>query len=143
MPHKETRDRPIEAKGPSPLRDAYQMLGTDNLEKRWKLVAMKNGLRLGPDPQERLLFAYVNEARWVADCPNCNGGIAASPRSPIGACLDCGYIYAIAFPDEKTISDVEDILGERPAKNRNWYPQRESVEFLAIENEAHMGRSRT
>lgn len=83
---------------------------------------------------DETIDAYINESRWVADCPNCNGGIAAWPENEKGCCLDCGYVFSVAFPSSKDIREAEDALLARPERNRNWLPASESVSDLKTEN---------
>ena len=84
-----------------------------------------------PDP----LTCYASAGRWVADCPECNGGIACWKDNPQGACLSCGRIYPIRFP--KGWETAGRLLDDRPKqRQRNWLPG-EPVSHLAAENTAH------
>ena len=78
--------------------------------------------------------AYINEGRWVADCPNCNGGMLTSPVVAVCFCHDCGTIYEAMHPDPESVSGAEKVLANRPVRNRNWYPDREDVADLQAEN---------
>ena len=78
----------------------------------------------------RSVAAYVNHGRWVADCPNCAGGIACWAENPHGCCLDCFHVYRVLFPDDR--HEVEAALEARPVKNRNWRPG-ETVDQLHTE----------
>lgn len=87
-----------------------------------------------PVPDERSLAAYVNHGRWVADCPECAGGIACSPDNPEACCLDCGHTYAVSFPKPKDVARAEAALAGRGARrNQNWHPDAESVKRLEAE----------
>lgn len=83
------------------------------------------------------VLAYVNHGRWVADCPECAGGILASPDadplSPV-LCRDCGAEVEIEYPDARAIAEAEHVLAQRRPENRNWLPDRESVDDLKAEN---------
>ena len=69
------------------------------------------------------IVAYVNEGRWVADCPYCNGGIAIPMKTQHdAACYDCGRIYKnIDRPSGSELRQAEHELEKRPMnRNRNW-----------------------
>lgn len=89
--------------------------------------------------------AYINEGRWVAECPvdGCGGAILVSEKTPLFLCPECGSPengnnwYAVAFPADKAV--IERVLLKRPsrvpdrAKTRHWRPG-ESVDDLKREN---------
>lgn len=77
--------------------------------------------------------AYVNHGRWVADCPNCNAGIAVWPENPRALCLGCGFLYRIAFPDDTQA--VEEALAPRRVEHRHWTPAGKTPDELHAENE--------
>ncbi len=82
-------------------------------------------------------IAYVNEGRWVADCPaeGCNGGIACWPEHREAACLDCGRIFTVKFPTPRQVSEAEAVLALRVPANRHWRPDTgESAKALRHEN---------
>lgn len=60
--------------------------------------------RLDPDyhaevhASDVVLVAYVNEDRYVADCP-CGAGISVTPGWP-ARCLECGAVMSVIFPEE-------------------------------------------
>lgn len=122
------------------IRTARQILSVPDgvtLRDKWKRHLVRTGLRLVED--DRVLPAYVNLGRWVADCPECNGGIAVEtvtvqgPNVGEGCCLDCGHRYTIAVPNG--YEAAEKVLGQRPAANRNWRPDRgETTDELEYEN---------
>ena len=95
-------------------------------------AARGEDIRLHDEPDT--LTAYVNSNRWVADCPACNGGIAAWPEHDKGACLDCGGVYSIEFPPAKLIEKADAVLSARKESNRHWYPDTESIERLQAES---------
>lgn len=82
------------------------------------------------------LVAYVSGGRWIADCPNCNGGVPVWNENPRGVCLDCGTIYRIDHPAADELVLVADLLGARPDPlTRNWNRhQGETLDDLAAEN---------
>lgn len=100
------------------LRTARDMLGTADLEAHWKQWADRRQLPLRTRPGT--VAAYVNDGRWVADCPECNGGIACDPDYDRGCCLDCGTITKIRFPAQDDIDAAVWALGVRPPDGRNW-----------------------
>lgn len=89
---------------------------------------------------------YVNEGRWVADCPaGCGGALVVTNDPAIFICPDCGSPengnnwYAVVFPPDK--ATIERVLLVRPsrrpdhARTRNWLPW-ETVADLKRENRA-------
>ena len=82
------------------------------------------------------IAAYINHSRWVADCPNCNAGIACHPGVSDAVCLECGERYRVAFPRDR--EGIEAVLLQRRKANRHWYPG-ETIDDLRRENEAHAG----
>lgn len=88
-----------------------------------------------PDPEQRELIPYISKSRWCADCPNCNGGIACWDENPHGCCLECGYVYKIAWQPPKMRAEAIRILAARPYAHRDWHAHKgESVERLKTEN---------
>ena len=101
------------------------------------------------------LCAYVSWGRWVADCPMCRAGIAASPKDDQGACLECGLVYTIRTPPPADIAAATPLLLARPTNGphrtkANWYPfpgvyghvfaiKGETPDDLAAENGLFMG----
>lgn len=86
--------------------------------------------------------AYVNQGRWVADCPQAGcGGALALVRSArgflCGNCLNvaCGSRYRpLVWPADR--DEIEDVLAVRLLpEDANW--SGESVEAIKDENEAH------
>lgn len=88
--------------------------------------------------------AYVNEGRWVADCPTpgCGGAMALVRGAAgflCGACLnvEAGYRYRpLSWPAAAVIAGVEAALEARLLPGQaNWRGER--VEDLEAENAAH------
>lgn len=83
------------------------------------------------------LAAYVNDNRWVADCP-CGSGVLCAPTDPDGRCFQCGLVHQIVFPAADLIAAADAVLSERPREfNRHWRPDIEQVADLAVENAVH------
>lgn len=79
--------------------------------------------------------AYVNDSRWVADCPGCNGGIMLLVGSNEGTCLGCGQTYSVKWPTKKLMQAALPVLLARAeSKNRNWFPWAETDADLKAEN---------
>lgn len=78
--------------------------------------------------------AYVNESRWVADCPACGGGIAVWSEMADCCCYDCGRVYRAVFPPPRDVARAEAVLNARPESARNWRPDAEKVDDLKVEN---------
>jgi hypothetical protein len=97
------------------------------------------------DDIEGEIVAYVNEARWVADCPDkrCNAAQVVSPADPRFLCAVCGNLanrrrwYRIAFPSANARRQIEGLIGQRPRlETVNWVPG-ESVADLKRQNREH------
>lgn len=82
--------------------------------------------------------AIVNAGRWMALCDQCMSGRLVRPDRGFW-CAGCGneahggVERPLVWPDADTMAAIEQILGVRPKRNRNWQPP-ETVEFLADEN---------
>lgn len=82
------------------------------------------------------IAAYISGGKWVADCPTCNGGVAAWPDHPRGCCLDCGTVYTVSFPAAAKIQQAAELLAPRSVNDSNWHPHRgETIDQLRHENE--------
>jgi len=108
----------------------------------WERVAEERRIDL-TDHTGTVLPAYVNHGRWVANCPNCNGGIFGPPahgsHDQTGACLDCGWVYTLDYPVQAQA--IERLLLLRPKPdNRNWLPG-ETVADLARENRVYLAQT--
>lgn len=101
-------------------------------------VRDETGLRIPGNLVEttKPIEAYVNHNRWVADCEECNGGIACWPEHPKACCLDCGTVFPIEFPDPDELQSAVETLEMRPdTGTRNWNPHRgETAQQLRYEN---------
>jgi hypothetical protein len=86
--------------------------------------------------------AYVNEGRWVVDCPceGCSSAQLASFEEKLYFCADCGNAQVnhdyipVTWPSQ--VEDIEAALAVRPKENRNWETG-EKVDALREENKAH------
>jgi len=85
------------------------------------------------------VVAYVNEGRWVADCPqrDCAGAELVDPEWPLFVCCSgcgCGP-HCVIFPKDR--EKIEAALVKRQVpRTRNWLPG-ETVSDLQRENKAH------
>ena len=88
--------------------------------------------------------AYVNQGRWIAECPwGCGSALVASRNDARFMCTACwnadagGLWLPVVYPAQKAA--VERELLKRPARDgfaapvRNWYPG-ETVDDLRREN---------
>jgi hypothetical protein len=83
-------------------------------------------------PRPHVLTAYVNDGRWLADCPHCGSGIIIGPVWTVAICLGCYSRYASPpMPAEREA--IEAALSDRPQAAQNWRPF-ESVAGLIAEN---------
>jgi len=91
----------------------------------------------GGDIEQRLetVVARVNHGRWIADCPNCNAGIALHPEWDRARCFGCGAIYRnLTWPAHPRL--IARVLRARVIRHQNWEPG-ETVADLIAENVAH------
>ena len=108
------------------------------LAQRWVQQGQQS---IPPDvdaPRVGELDAYINQGRWVVDCPNCSGAVCASKMDPWFFCIYCGVgVYDVKFPPDAAA--IEAVLLKRPehdgwfARSRNWRPS-ETVAGLRREN---------
>lgn len=88
------------------------------------------------------IVAYVNEGRWVADCPLCNGAEWVDLRDPRFFCQSCfnadagGGFLPVEVPDPEERAEIDTALSRRPAGNQHW-TRRETAADLRAENRAH------
>ena len=95
--------------------------------------------------------AYINEGRWIVECPSeCGGAVIPSLKLRAFMCPNCanlendGMWYRAIFPPD--YRQIENALLRRPnrrgpmfpheARNRNWIPG-ETLEDLQRENQEH------
>lgn len=83
--------------------------------------------------------AFVNEGRWIVQCPWCGGAQLVSPETFSVLCVECanngigGMSVPVRWPDEAPA--IEAALVQRPApRHMNWRPG-ETVDDLLAENE--------
>lgn len=84
------------------------------------------------------LIPFVNDGRWIVQCPDCGGSQLASPEMDRFFCVDClnvgtdGNWIVVAWPDG--VAAIEAALSARPdVRTRNWRPN-ETVGALLAEN---------
>lgn len=84
--------------------------------------------------------AYVNEGRWVVECPDCLGAQLAAREDRRFLCHCCGNVAIgghwrpVAWPED--VPGIEAALELRPEVNAHWLPG-ESVAHLKRENAEH------
>ena len=105
----------------------------EGVRQHWHDFLARNGKQITPDPKGRPVRAYINDNRWVADCPSCGAGIICWPANPQGCCLLCGHLFTVEWPADR--ERAEQILEERPPANRHWKPWAEPIDKLERENE--------
>jgi hypothetical protein len=99
----------------------------------WVPLLARRGLTPVVDPRE--VVPYVNHARWVADCPACNGGMHCWDRNPYACCLTCGTMFKVVWQSPHARAEVVRLLAGRVPTDRNWNAHKgETAEELAIQN---------
>jgi len=94
----------------------------------------------GRAPELVSVVPYINESRWVADCLNCNGGMACWDQNPSACCLTCGWLFEVNWQPPAERSEIVRMLAVREAKHRNWDPRKgEDRDFLIRENILMLG----
>lgn len=113
----------------------------------WAVVARSD---LGFDPpalkKGQRLNAFINEGRWLVQCP-CGNGAGASHEWGVAICVECGAVHGAVFPRDRHL--VEQVLLARPDQaTRNYYPDAamaahvglaapERLAHLILENREH------
>lgn len=93
-------------------------------------------------PKGEAVEAYVNEGRWVVDCPTCAGAQLACLSDPRFMCNECGNAEVggrfrpVVLPVARTREALARILEPRPTANQHWRPG-ETLADLRRENRAH------
>lgn len=85
---------------------------------------------------------YLNEDRWIAECPDCHSAQLAAREDPRFLCHECanesigGKWRRVIWPGARDLDRIEAAVAERPAGNRHWIPG-ETVTQLKLENAIH------
>lgn len=91
-------------------------------------------------PKAQAVSAYINEGRWIAECPDCHGAQLAAREDKRFLCNCCGNVAiagqwrAVIWP--KDVQGIEDALQPRAEVNAHWLPG-ETVAQLKRENADH------
>lgn len=93
-----------------------------------------------PTARTEVVYAYANHARWVVDCPTCNGAQLACRTDKRFMCNECANVAiggrwrVVEWPVDA--DEIERLLDRRPDVARNWFPG-ETVRQLKDENRVH------
>jgi hypothetical protein len=134
------------------LKSAYQVHACKDavaLERRHRVAMRRQRGRSFDSPFQPSV--YINEGRWLVDCPHCGSGVALVRTSDAGAghetrgsrftgrCFGCGAVYrGLPSPvDGDVLAALEVILLTRPIAAQNWVG--ESLQELVRENAVHGG----
>jgi len=99
--------------------DRAKELGFADHRDMFMRFAQRNRHRWNGKIEQRDVFAYVAEGRWLADCPACREPAYVTPRDPIHFCAACGNAYLahaaarVVFPENRL--EIEAALLERAA----------------------------
>lgn len=117
---------------------------TADVETAWQTWADREGLttrrRQGDWSTDlrrsrKTIVVFVSGGKWIGDCPECNGGVAAWPFHEKGCCLDCGTIFRLEYPPVDEVEEIAQLLARRPEQHRNYHPhQGETIDDLRREN---------
>jgi hypothetical protein len=114
-------------------RHAYRVETVEEVEAHWMEHLFRHGVEMWTDHRE--VVPYINRARWLVDCPNCNAGNFAWDRNPYACCLDCGLLVKVMWQPPLVRSQAVRLLAVRPIGNCNWNAHKgETVEELETEN---------
>ncbi len=96
----------------------------------------RDNLRRLPVAGGNEIEARIDHSRWICDCPNC-GSAEFYSEDKLFMCSVCGNsnvegkTMKVKLPKER--KQIEDLLKDRPIKNRNWSPG-ETLKNLEKEN---------
>lgn len=125
------------------LRDSSH-LGPDYLARFWQSptpYAQAASAATSRSADDKVV-AYVNEGRWIVDCPDCSGAQYANRSDRRFMCNECanvtigGLWRPVVWPPAKTEQSIEKALAPRPPRNAHWLPG-ETVADLLAENVEH------
>jgi hypothetical protein len=115
-----------------------------DVEQAWQQWADKHGFTVrrrrndfstGLHSSRKTVVVHISAGKWVADCPDCNGGIAAWPLHERGACLDCGTAFHLAYPSREDCLELAELMAARPERARNFFPHKdETIDDARREN---------
>lgn len=95
----------------------------------------------GPLAPQADVAVYINEGRWVVECPDCHGAQLACATDRRFMCNECANVTVggrwrrTAWP--ANAAEIAAVLELRPwGRTQNWTPG-ETVGDLATENAAH------
>ena len=92
-------------------------------------------------PKSVAVEVYVNQGRWIVECPDCRGAQLASLTDPRFMCNCCGNAAIggswrpVAWP--KSADQIEALLADRPRDNQNWLPG-EPLKALRADNDLYL-----
>ena len=138
---------------PKVILDQREMFGCDTVDEvraYWSAFLARKNMGPKPDPEGRASVPYINQSRWVADCPACTGGAACWDQNPQACCLTCGTVFKVAWQLPTLRSAVIRELVARPlycschprhpGAHRNWNAyEGETLERLQFENRFMLG----
>lgn len=103
-------------------REVYAHFQIATLDDWRQLQRRLSGPGTSPHTIDTPVVAYVNHGRWLADCPACGNGMAASREWNLALCIcGCGAIYAaVVFPPDADA--IEHELVDLPVVEQNWQP---------------------
>ena len=122
------------------VRDRQTLLAA---AERWRAAQVAGGNDEYDAPlasEMQPISAYINEGRWLVDCP-CGNGAPVLPQESAAVCFSCGSVHTnVSMPaDADAIERV--LLRRKFRRNQNWF-QSETVEQLQEENERHRDQLR-
>jgi hypothetical protein len=123
----------LDARNEAPADKAFVLYGGDKVR----------GTAAGKIAKASAVDAYVNEARWIVECPFCASAQVGSPEDPRFLCVECvnapvdGAYVHVRYPSPSGRAEIEEALAARPHRaNVNWVPGETVTELIAqnIEN---------
>jgi hypothetical protein len=114
-------------------RHAYDRETVEEIEAFWIETLARRNTEMWWD--ERKAVPYINRARWLVDCPDCNVGNYCWDRNPLACCLECGLLVKVMWQPPLVRSQAIRLLAVRPIVNANWNAHKgETVDDLEVEN---------
>jgi hypothetical protein len=127
---------------PKIIRDQRELHGCETVPEviaYWDSFLERSGRVRVMDQRE--LTPYINHSRWLADCPECNGGMACWEANPYACCLDCGHQFSIRWQEGGERAAAIRLLAGYPDRHRNWDPRvGETVESLRVRHIVMAGK---
>ncbi|MGW7195554.1 hypothetical protein [Streptomyces chryseus] len=113
---------------PPPQGDPNAWNNVPAAERVYRWIAYRMGRRVPIpttfDETAPLVYARINQNRWLADCGFCGSAAIVSPTDPRYGCTECqaAWIHMV-FPDDPAAVEAEMLLIAKTYLRNWWHPQ--------------------